>query len=497
MALNLKTLLKTVLPKKSNPAGTSITPTYNSSAPKNTLTLPAYREHITDIFTSRQANDSRVLLKSLFVHDPDMSAAVNAFLTVSNTDPLFIVKDANGVIDRTGQQDLNVILQALTSRFDYSTGFQLVPSIKAISENLRYMILLRGGLATELLFNKAKLPYGVRVLDLATFEWHEETPGVYKPQQIVPGASERLSLDVASIFVTFFRRDPTSIYTYSPFVSSINTIAARQQVINDLYRIMRFTGFPRIEVTVMEEVLRKNVPVEIINDPTAINSWIQDQISTISATLSDMRADQAFVHTDSLTAKILNDKNSSAGMNIDSVVGTLNAQNQAGLRAMSTILGRGESGVNTASVEARVFAMSADELNLPVADLWSQMLTMAIRAAGHEESTVECTFLPAEMRSQLELEPQLIMKSTRLLQDLSRGIISDDEYHMAMYHRIRPDSSPELSGTNFMNPAQSAQVDVTDVSPNADPLGRSLTAPGSKGAKSNGVAPKKSTVVKK
>ena len=217
-------------------------------------------------------------------------------------------------------------------------------------------------------------------------------------------------------------------------------------------------------------------------DAEKLNSWVSDQLVAIRNRLSDLRADQAFVHTDSVEAKILNDKQPGAAMNIEAVVDALNAQNQAGLRAMSTILGRGDSGVNTASVEARIFSMNAEEINEPVGELWSQMMTMAVRILGHDMSYVECRFRAPEMRPELELEPQLTMKSARLKEDLSLGIITDDEYHIQMYGRIRPDDAPELSGTNFMM-ASGSNVNTDNISPNSDPLGRSLAPEGSTAAK--------------
>lgn len=484
MATNLLSLLKFIAPKKATADGVANTPTYNPTRNQQTLTLPDYRDHLQDIFETRSSSDSRSLLQGLFTHDPDMSAAVSAYLTVANTQPVFLAKDINGVIDRKAQESLNAVLQAIGSRYDYSTGFQLTPSIDTISENLRYMTLLRGGVGAELLLNKAKLPYGLRVVDPISLEWFEKAPGQYKPQQVSPDGS-KISLDTAAFFMAFFHRDPTKIYTHSPFVSAINTISARQQVINDLYRIMRFTGYPRIELTVLEEVLRKSAPAQVKADPSLMDQWINGQVSSISSTITELRADQAFVHTDSVTAKILNDKNPAGGLNIDSIVGTLNAQNQAGLRSMSTILGRGESGVNTASVEARLFAMNAEELNAPVAEIWSQVLTMSVRSLGHVDSYVKCSFRPAEMRSALELEPHLIMRATRLRQDLSVGVITDDEYHLEMYGRIRPNKAPELSGTNFLTPNQESDVSPEDVSPNSDPLGRAIATPGASAAKGN------------
>jgi len=478
MALNLESLLKVILPNRTNPRGTAVSSTFNPSSSENILSLPDYRDHLQDIFETRQASDSRELMRRLFVQDPDVSAAVNAFLTVANTEPVFVCKDMDGLIDRDAQKSLNVLISALTTRFDYKTGFELKPSLRAISENMRYMILLRGACAAELVLNKQKLPYQIRIVDTATLEWFEKENSVFKPQQNPTNSSEKVDLDVATFFISFFRRDPTSIYSNSPFVSSINTVAARQQVVNDLYRIMRFTGYPRIEVTVLEEVLMKNIPAAVAADPSQKSSWVATQIQNLTTQLSDLRPEQAFVHTDALEAKILNEKNPSSGIDVTSIIGALNAQNQAALRTMSTILGRGESGVNTASVEARLFTMNAEEINEPVGELFSQMLTMGIRMLGHEEITVSCTFRPAEMRPTTELEAQYAMRQARLLADLSRGIISDDEYHLEMYGRIRPDNAPELSGTNFLDPVQAPDAEGTQ--PSA--LEKSATPEGGKPA---------------
>jgi len=486
MAGPLSKLMKVVFPKRVNPKGQAQTNTYAADRTDQVLSAPTYRDHLADLFTSRVSDDSRTLLKTLFVHDPDVSAAVNAFLTVADTEPLFIVKDRDGKLDRKGQIALNEILASLTTRFDYSKGFMMKPSIRALSENLRYMLLLRGGIGAELVFDKTQAPVEVRHVDTATLEWFETEPNHFVPQQRAPTSNEEISLDIPTFFVSFFRRDPTSIHTYSPFVSAINTVAARQQVINDLYRIMKTTGFPRIEATVLEEVLLKNAPADIQSDGQKQRTFIEQEISRVQAALGSLQADQAVVHTNSVDMNVFNDKNPSNGMDIDSIINALNAMNQAGLRSMATILGRGESGVNTASVEARIFSMHAEALNEPVAEMWAQMLTMALRVVLKSESQVHCRFRSVELRPQTELEPQLTMRAARLKADLSLGLISDDEYHLEMYGRMRPNDAPELSGTGFME-QKSVVVEEEKVSPNADPLGKGLTPSGSDAAKGDNV----------
>jgi hypothetical protein len=131
------------------------------------------------------------------------------------------------------------------------------------------MGMLRGMIAAELILDKTLGPERVRIPDPASLKWYEKLPGVYKPVQLATGQSQEVPLDFPTFFVSFFRRDPTSIYPFSPFVAAINTIAARQQVVNDLYRIMQLTGYPRIDVKVLEEVITKSAPPERAGRPGA------------------------------------------------------------------------------------------------------------------------------------------------------------------------------------------------------------------------------------
>jgi hypothetical protein len=485
MALG-KSILSIISPKKSvKKGGNAATGTYNPQQAQNVLTAPQYQDHLSDIFSTRQADDARTLMAALFEHDPDVSAAVSAYLTMANTTPIILVRDLEGQIDREATKALMQRIRFMTRPTDYTKGFQMKQTLEQWCEEIRYMILLRGGAGLELIFNDKMLPDDLRNVDLNSIEWFERKPGEYKPRQKVSGMTDGINLDIPTFFVAFYRQNPTKIYSNSPFVSTINTIAARQQVINDLYRIMQYTGYPRMEVKVVEEVLRKNMPVNIRMDEAKQTEWINARLSEIRNSVQDIRADTAFVHMDSVEPGIMNEKSPGAGIDISKVIETLNAQNQAGLKTMATVIGRGSAGVNTGSVEARIAAMNADELNGPVASILSNIFSFMIHQDG-VQGFAEVSFVKGELRPELELEPQLTMRAARLKEDLSLGLISDLEYHLQVYHRLPPEGAPELSGTGFMQAAAGAGR-ADEVTPNSDPLGRSLAPEGSKMAKSNQV----------
>lgn len=476
---SISSIFEFILPKKkAKTDGNAYTDSYRPGN-SNTLTAPDYMEHIKDLYDNRIGTNSNELLKELFKQDPDCSAAVNAYLTSSDTPLVYYAVDANGEISTDGTKTLRFLIDKITSRWDYTLNYQMKSSLTSIREELKYMLLLRGAAGAELIFDKTLQPKEIRNVDMLYVKWTESKLGEFKPIQKTEESGEEVSLDVPTFFTTFFRRDPTSVYTYSYFVSAINVIAARQQVINDLYRIMNVTGFPRIDITVLEDIIVKNAPAETRANPDLLRQYISSTVQGIANSFNNVKPSQPLAHTDSVEVKMINDKNPGGSLQISEVIETLNGQNQAAMKVVGSVLGRGSSGVNTASVEAMVFAKNASELNKPIDYLLSEIFTLALRMTGFDGKAVMYS-KEVELRTATELENQLTMRQARLLEQLSLGIIDDIQYYLEMWGEV-PSNPSALSGTNF----QATRINTSDTTSNTDPLGRSLTPEGGDMAKSN------------
>ena len=489
MADSILTGLSTILLPKGKGAkgGKSATPGFVRSNP--TMSAPTYRQHLEDLYSSRTASDSRTLIASLANFDPDVSAAITAFLSVAGSvDPIVTAYDEKDEPSQDGIALGQQLLAVMTTNNDYTIGYSNKPTVDDLCMQDRYMMLLRGGTARELVLDKTYVPTELRLVDPATLTWEQTAPGVYKPTQTPTGSNEKIDLNIPTFFTSNFHQSPLDVYTFSPFVSAINTIASRTLVINELYRIMKIVGYPRVDVSVLEDVLVTSAPPAYRSDPTKIRTFVEAELNKIRTAISNLGSSDAFVHSNAVEAKIINEKNPSAGLQIQGVIDVLNAQNQAALKVMPAVVGKANNG-QVASTEARLFALNADALNRAVASLYTRSLTLAARLTGFA-GRIEVYFPPVELRPQLELEPQKTMRASRLAQDLSRGIISDMEYTMEMYGRPPLTGAPELSGTNFADPVPAAGVDATSVSPNSDPLGRSLSGAGGNGVAKNNQAAK-------
>lgn len=483
MPISLGSVAKAVLPwRRGKPGGFSTTPTYRPAAPNFRQPMPSGFDHLLDVSQWSRVMPVNQIMSLLVDMDPDVSAAVHAYLTVADTQPVFTIKDIDGAYHNEAYDVLHQMMMLLTYNLNFKEGFNPSPTFRSLCEDMRYMVLLRGGIGAELVTDEKFIPREIRLVDMASLRWYERKPGRLTPEQWPRGAAHPIDLDIATFFTASYRNNPTSAYSTSPFVAAINTIAARTQVINDLYRIQQMTGWPRLDVTVLETVLLNSAPPLVKADKAKSREWVEARMAEIRAAFGSIKPDEAFVHTDATTVKMVNEKNPANGIDMSEVIKVLNAQNQAGLKTVSTILGRGESGVNTASVESRVFSMHADAINGPVAEILSKLLTCAYQMMGYPVF-VEVAFRKAELRPALELEPQLVMRQSRLMDALSRGLITDIEFHMEMFGRPPAPGARELSGTNFLNRVE--PTNVSDVSPNSDPLGRSLAPEGSQNVRSN------------
>lgn len=463
-------VIQAVLPKSLPTSGVSYSPTFNPSSSASVLTVPSRDSHTTDILDYRQSNKDSDIIAELAKTDSDVSAATSAYLATANTVMNYYCVDSTGAVDRNAQSLVAQIILNLTSTLDYSQGFTADRSLDAINAGLRYHILVSGACCGELIQNKAvaaNLVSELRLVNPNSLEWYETENGKLYPVQVVSGQDD-IDLNIPTFFHSGHHQDPNTAYSQSPFVSVINSIYARKRIIEDLYRMMNINGYPRIKIKVLEATILANAPDKIKRGTLVEQrAYINQFTASVSAAFQDLKADAPLVHSDSYEVDTINQKGAMS-LDISPIISILNSQNQTALKTVGTILGRGENGTNTASAETRVFLKSAEDVNNTVARLWVQALNFALRLAG-STSYVKVFFNKPTFNSDVENAPNETIRQSILQKDLSLGIISDDEYALRMWGRLRSDSAPELSGTRFLNNTDLTTITNTPNDPTNQP----------------------------
>lgn len=465
----LKQVVSIVLPKKLPTSGITITPTFSASSSSQSLPIPDRYTHTQDVLDFRASSTNSDILKNLAKTDSDVSATVSAYLTIANTEMTYLCTDALGNIDTVAQALAHDIILNLSTTLDYSVGFTGDKSIEFKNSAFRYHILVSGACSGELIQDK-KVALNVltefRVVNPDSITWYEKQAGKLTPVQ--KSESTEIDLNIPTFFYSSHHQDPNTAYPTSPFVSVINSIYARRRIIEDLYRMMSINGYPRIKIKVLEEVIMKSAPENIKKGKQEVKqAFIQSYLNLITTAYANVRADEPLAYTDSYEVDVLNSKGAMS-MDISPIIDILNSQNQTALKIVGTLLGRGESGTNTASAETRVFLKNVEDLNKTVARLWSQALTLAIRLNG-SNSYVKVSFVKPSFNSDVEDAPKEVVKQSILQKDLSLGIISDEEYSLKMYNRLPLATAPKLSGTKFLDTAKLGDIENTPNDPANQP----------------------------
>jgi len=406
--------------------------------------------------------DSFDIIKELHRYDPDAANALWAMLRFANTKLNIIYKDEKGEFDADKTKEFTTALKAI---WLFSVNN---PTPEELADAIRRQLFLYGGVGAELILDINKQPTSYVLVRNKDILWRLKGRR-YAPYQKPQTGSGEINLDIPTFFFQDLDKDPNYASAESPLLTAIQAISFKQQVIADIQRVLKKAGYPRLKITVLEEALRKNAPRSARADEADLAKWLRKQKQAIAADLSKIKPEDALVIFDSLEVDYVETKQ--ASVDFRPIMEILDSQVVSALKSLPSILGKGKGGSqNIASMEAMVYINTPTYLQRKSEKILSQMLTMSARLMGYK-GYIECVHDSINLRPDLELEPQKLAKQNRILQLQSYGHITDSEAALILGIDHLPDSP--LSGTEFLDKGPTANTN--NISPNADPLGRSIT----------------------
>ena len=409
----------------------------------------------------RASGDVPTVIIEAQKYDADFSQAIWAVTRFASTNikMMFMTDKGDFDADKTKQFKAvmdNIWLSSVTT-----------PDLNELADNVIMELFMQGSLGLEVILDQYKLPTRMITVASKEIKWKKKG-GIVIPYQQAQG--KEVSLDIPTFFFVNTDRRPDQAVADSPLLSAIQSVTFKQQVINDIQRVVQRAGYPRHRVKILEEVLRKNAPADVRMDPKKLTTWLTKQKQLIADGLSKLKPEDAIVIFDSIEIDYLSTQGS---MTVDfrPIVEILDSQLTSALKVLPSILGKAAGGSqNIASVEAMTFVNSLTFLQERCDKLLSQSYTLTARLMGMKGSIV-IKHDPINLRPDLELEPQKLAKQNRVLQLQSFGHITDSE--AALELGIMHNPKEELTGTQFLTGGP--EVDTENISPNADPLGRSVT----------------------
>lgn len=429
--------------------------------PKGQSTLPGFRRQVassasaiakpdrrlanTDTLTLRNTNTTKAAIRNFAIASPDLSATVNAYLRVGLPEQYTVVgRNMDGSINPSATQLAHEILRRVTFVPDYTQGFNATGSVNALAQSLGKELIYYGAAAVEVVLDPARQPIQFAPVHTPSIKFYEDGVGIRPVQEI---AGIEIDLDIPTFVYTSLDQDLLDAYSSSILESALQPVLADQEFMNDLRRVLKRSIQPRVTATIVEEKLRKAAPLDVVNDPEKFAAFTQGVLDQITQNLTGLAPEDAIVSFDAVEYSYMEGDQGDVSGNLKAVQNLLNSKLATGAKTMPAILGHGQGG-NHASTEAILFVKSADAIRRGVQELLSRALTVSCRLFG-EACYIEFNFSAIDLRPSTELEAYKSMEQSRILEQLSLGLLSDEEACVKLTGNLPPSGAPKLSGTMF------------------------------------------------
>ena len=414
----------------------------------------------TAIFESKQLTYAQILaiLPDL---DPDVSMALNNMLRLSNTD--MSVKVYKGlkteVIDQAAQNNVDTFLKGINRHYG---------GLKNLINQLNMSAYLQGAMSIEAVLdekNKTVIdfapinPFSIHFLHVGDNSDLSPTQYQLKPAQ---GRAIINANYVVMNPLTFWYSpvDPAigDPYGRPPAGPAIGDVMFMMRIMYDLRKVIHNQGWPRIDVTVITEMIKNMAPDAIKNDANKYVAFINEQVNKIVTAYSDLKPDDTFVHNDGVKVEMVGETSRGALMDPSALLLSIERRIIRGLKQLPMLMGSNEGTTEThGTVQYEIYTKTIESFQNLVENILAEALELKLRMDGIQATVVvEFDKVRSSQRLldaqayQLEIQNQVAL--------VDKGWISNDE------------ASLEITGSEpFMDPDEMTEDEPDPEDPTDNP----------------------------
>ncbi len=414
--------------------------------------------------TQRDRGQIAAALRQLADIDALTSNAVNSYISLAMSGGFKVKASITGThqFSAEGTVLAQNVLASFNTIYDYTKKYQDKPAMSAIIETFLKDILMTGGIGAELILDEARLPHRIQTIDYSDIAWKSNGKGGKFPTQ--KGDGEAVDLNFATVWVEEFQRDSSQAYVAPMLYSSINSSFFLQEYVEDMRRVLKKSGHSRLVATLIADKIAASAPESIKDDEVKLAAYMTDQVTNVTETLRGLEPEEAVIAFDSV--EFDNHENRSTKTEYTPLLKVLGNFAATGLKTPASILGlRIDGSQSLSNAETATFTRQISSLQSPINRILSRAITLAVRLYGVD---VYCEFKMGEpdMRTENESAAFHTMKQTMVLQQLSLGLISDEEAAWEL-GRTLPQGYAPLAGTQFMSGSGNAESSVEAPNQNA------------------------------
>ena len=444
MEVMAATLTSVPLPKA--PKGPSSIPSYRTSVVASASPLRRNDRNLanTDRIQARALGSTPRVIRSLVKSSPDLSSAVSFLLRTGIPEKYTIVaRDMDGKINPQATALAGELLRRMTylGNVDGSMGVQ--QGLQSLSESLGQELVLDGAACLEVALDKARVPSSMNPISVTTLVMYDEDNSFKLVQKV--GGTE-IDLDLPTVIYVTVDNLQTEAYPSSYIESAIQPVLADADFSNDVRRALKRAVLPRLSATIDSEAVKKMTPPEILADINKFTAYKNQLIGDIESTVNGLNPEDVLVSYDAVKYGYVDGGHDPSNI-IERLQKVLNGKLAAGAKTLPVILGHGTTS-NASSAESLLYIKQANMLRVKLNELYSRALTISVRILG-QDCYVEFTYADIDLRPESELEAFKSMKQSRILEQLSLGLLTDEEASIALTGNLPPAGFKPLSGTMF------------------------------------------------
>lgn len=340
------------------------------------------------------------LIDVLIDAHPDISFAVWNYLRIGQSG--YTIKVENYEDSELNEEALNE-LKMLIKRLSQPNieNFEVSRHFDKVIQQLMLSVITRGACSLELVLTPGYDDVAfIAPVDPYTVDFK------FEGDRYVPYQNDaELSLDIPTFFYEGLDEIIDDPYGRSPLLGALNSVMFQLQVLDDIKQVVHNQGYPRFDITILEEVLLNRMPITIRNNEEKKQKWLNDKLQEIIDMYNSLDPDDSFVHYDSVTIGMAGGKGSTGAIfDPEKLMNVIDHQIMAGLKTLSTILGRRSTG-NTesfAKMEIKLYAKGVEAIQDVVERILSRALTLTLNIKGIQ-GVAYFEFKPIEIRSSMEI----------------------------------------------------------------------------------------------
>lgn len=386
--------------------------------------------------TKLQSYTAEELLELLISVHPDISHALYTYLRMGDTGLSFTAKKANGNDDKNGQRTLDEIKAMLNTPLA-SPGYQHGRSLDKLDTVQRMMVMVRGACAGEVVLNEACN----EVVDIVPVDpsliWFKRDPVTNRlvPWQYVknprmrPGEvwfGQYKQIDTPTFIYEEFDPMVDDPYGRTPYLPVLQVVFFHLQVLQDLKAVVHNQGYPRLDVSMMEEIMLKNMPPAFKMDPTKQRQWLSERMEEMQKHFNSLNPDDALFHYDSVKVEYL--KGTTGPMiDVKKLIDIIDTQMATSLKTLLTILSRHQGSTETySSVDTQLYIKMVESGRGVTKRFWKRAISLSARIKG-VQTNVDADYQPIDLRSENEVEKDRKAKIGNIITAESQFYITPTE----------------------------------------------------------------------